>query len=793
MQRFVVKTLKRGGLAVCLALLCLVVAVVFSDKPELFPEQTHSRAFYDRNGKLLRLTLSHDEQYRLWTPLKDIPLEFQQATLLYEDKYFYRHFGVNPIALVRATYSSYLSSGRRMGASTITMQLARLRFGLQTTTVIGKLKQIKHALDIERHYTKDEILEAYLNLAPYGHNIQGVAAASVIYFQKPVQEMSFSESLILAVVPQNPNKRLPSTTSGFQYSDEARGRLLELWKQEYGLDSEVESRLTLPLRVSSPTKLPYYAPHTVDSLLTEVVGNSEHVFQTSLDLNMQKKLERLAENYIEQKQSIGLNNTAAMILDTRTMQVVSELGSVRYFDADIQGQVNGARALRSPGSTLKPFIFALAMEQGIIHPQSILKDAPKRFGAYTPENYDEYFAGPLSATDALVRSRNIPAVTLLQKLDGQSFHSWLSQFDLEQLFVEDHYGLALALGGNEVTMLELVELYASLANLGEYRKAKYLLSNEELDDKSKNVLTPESAYLTLKMLTHNASTDRNHNVINLQAAGGRDFKKNVTPWKTGTSFAFRDAWSVGVVGHYVVAVWVGNFDGTGNPALTGRKAAAPLFFQIARYLQSQEPNMQASWQYANRNLNVRRIPICKSSGDLALEHCPDPISGWFIPGVSPIKTHSRYREVLIDVATGLRACEESEVTVRRVYPFWESDVEAVFAQSGIKLEQVPNYLPSCEEFSLQAKLNDELSITSPLVDLDYVLQADKLAEEEIPLTAVTDADANELYWFVANQFVGKSSPSEPLLWQAKLGEFDVTVIDDKGRTDRVKLKTTLVN
>jgi len=205
---------------------CLVSLLwyAFVPKPELIPEWTHSKAFYAKDGELLRLSLSHDQQYRLWKGLNEIPKHFQDATLLYEDKYFYSHPGVNPIALVRATYSSYFSKSRRMGASTITMQLARLRFKLKTNTIKGKFEQIKMALAIERHYSKDEIFEAYLNLAPYGHNIQGIGAASLVYLHKPVSELTSTESLLLAVVPQNPNKRALSSPKGYLYAKQVRER-----------------------------------------------------------------------------------------------------------------------------------------------------------------------------------------------------------------------------------------------------------------------------------------------------------------------------------------------------------------------------------------------------------------------------------------------------------------------------------------------------------------------------------------------------------------------------------------
>ncbi len=780
------------GLAVPCVLSLLWYA--FVPKPELIPDWTHSKAFYAKDGELLRLTLSHDQQYRLWKSLHEIPQHFQDAALLYEDQYFYSHPGVNPFALARATYTSYISKGRRMGASTITMQLARLRFKLKTNTVKGKLKQIKAALAIERHYTKEQILEAYLNLAPYGHNIQGIGAASLIYFHKPAAQLSPTESLLLAVVPQNPNKRIPSSKSGYEYAKKARARLIELWRAEKNSTKEEMNRLALDLHIFTPGELPYRAPHFVESL-TQDNNIPLGTYDTSLDLNLQNTIEGLTTTYIQKTQRKGIKNAAVMLLDYRTMHIVSELGSVNYFDNSIQGQVNGTRALRSPGSTLKPFIYGLALEQGLIHPHTLLKDAPKRFGAYTPENYDQHFSGPLNATDALVKSRNIPAVDLMRQLDAPNFHAWLKQSKPERLNTKEYYGLALALGGNEVSMLELVQWYAMLANQGQYQKASSLQTSslKNSNKKKLKLMSEEASFLTLDMLSENPAIDRSENIQNLQ---NDTIKEMPLPWKTGTSFAFRDAWSVGVVGHYIVAVWVGNFDGSANPSLVGRKAAAPLYFKIARQLQIQHPEMIAEWNTPN-NYDLVKVDFCKTSGGLNTEHCPKIINSWFIPGVSPIRSNDIYREVLIDKNSQLRACKnDPEKTEKKVFEFWPSDVQKVFRQAGLHKKFPPPFLPECVEQSLNAMSNivgNAPDITSPMSTIAYALQSHKLKEEQIPLTANVDSNSSELFWFVGNKFVGSSSPNDPVMWPAQIGQFDVTVIDDLGRSSQVNIQTNLVN
>jgi len=555
------------------------MALYSSPKPRLQSTIANSQAYYSSEGKLLRLTLSADDQYRLWVDIEDIPLDFQKATLLYEDQYFYTHHGVNVFSLLRAAYSSYITSGRRMGASTITMQLARLRFGLNTKSIPGKLNQIWHALVLERHYSKNTILEAYLNLAPYGHNIQGIAAASLCYFHKNPTNLTTAESLLLAVVPQNPNKRLLSNKAGLARAINARERLIKHWTDSTPVTGIERTNLSLPLQIHAPTSLPFHAPHFVDQLIKQtnsawynadnllsatnrktsltIAKNRSSTFHSTLSLGLQHTLEKLTKDYIDMNRSQGLSNASVMVIDYTDMSIQTEIGSVNYFDDTISGQVNGTRALRSPGSTLKPLIYALALEQGLIHPSSLLIDTPKRFNAYTPENYDTAFVGPISATDALVRSRNIPAVSLMQELNSPSLHEWLSRTNPRRLESEEHYGLALALGGSEVSMLELLQWYATLANHGQYKKAKNILPKQtektELTTESdklatgKRMLSPEASFLSLDMLSNNP--DPRHKLINKALSTSSNNHKAI-PWKTGTSFAFRDAWSIGVVGQY---------------------------------------------------------------------------------------------------------------------------------------------------------------------------------------------------------------------------------------------------
>ena len=458
-------------------------------KPPLLDGVSFSQCVRDRDGKLLRVTLTSDQKFRVWTSLRDISPELIDATLRYEDKYFARHPGVNPIALLRSGFGA-LCGGARTGASTITMQLARLRFHLQTRTPTGKFIQIVRALELERHYSKSEILEAYLNLAPYGRNIEGIGAASQIYFGKTAERLTGPESISLSVIPQSPTRRALYANRDNRSLNAAQDN----WYDRARPDAQNSAR---EFSARAEMERTFLAPHFVQQVLATEKGRDGIV--TTLDLQKQQLIERRITDYIHGNRNRGIQNAAALLVDVRTMDVLAQVGSADFFNGEIQGQVDGTRSPRSPGSTLKPFIYALALDQGLIHPLSILADAPRSFGDYNPENFDREFLGPIRASDALARSRNLPAVELASQLAHPTLYEFLRGAGLALPRSESLYGLALPLGGAEIKMEDLVRLYAALANNGELRSLRRRLSDPN-SARGRQVITPEAAFLTLEML-----------------------------------------------------------------------------------------------------------------------------------------------------------------------------------------------------------------------------------------------------------------------------------------------------
>jgi len=766
------------GTFAVIALACLLIP-----KPPLLNETDFSTAVYDRNGALLRLTLAADERYRLFVPIDDISSLSIESTLLYEDRYFKIHPGINPVALLRAAWDTYILQTRPVGASTITMQVARIIFHIDSRSVSGKLMQIIRALQLERHYTKRDIIEAYLNLAPYGRNIEGIGAASLIYFGKHAADLSLPEAMALSVVPQNPSARNPGRKSGYQEAVGARERLFDSWLELHPEDASIKAMMELPLQVHKIEELPFYAPHFVNEQLASNGPGKSTTIRTTLDLKLQARIEAISRTYVAKNRMFGLNNVSAMLLDYRSMEVVASIGSVNFFDNAIQGQVDGTRAKRSPGSTLKPFIYALAMDQGLIHPMSMLKDAPKRFGAYTPENFDRGFAGPVFAKDALIYSRNVPAVNLTSQLSSPSLYDFLQKAGISGMREEAYYGLALALGGHELTMHELVRLYAMLANRGKLQKIRSL-QDEEVHGTGVKLLSPEASFLTLDMLKENPRPEGSQMLINLPASPP-------VYWKTGTSFAFRDAWSIGIFGPYVLAVWVGNFDGQGNPEFVGRKAAAPLFFEIVDSIAITHKELPRDL-INERELDITKVDVCAPTGDLPGRYCPETLKSWFIPGKSPIRVSNIHRAVPISKKTGLRSCSSDEGDVEmKVFEFWPSDIARLFRRAGISRKLPPDFDARC---TLDTKASNGVQprIQSPDQSISYLVRSDRLNEERIPFMAVADADVKKLYWFIDNRYVGYSTKGEPFYWKPKLERATVRVVDDHGRAAAGKVAVELV-
>ena len=749
-----------------------VVGIRWYPHPALQASIPSSTALLTQDGQLLRLTLSNDQQFRLWTPLNRISPALQEAVLLYEDRRFYWHPGVNPAAMLRSVIQT--AQGNRQGGSTITMQLARRLYGLDTRSISGKLKQIALAIGLEARYSKHDIFEAYLNTAPYGGNIEGVAAASLIYFNKAADQLTVPQALTLAVIPQNPRERAKAKGENPQLLA-ARERINLLWKNHRPNAAMIHNSDTAQVvQLRSPAQLPYRAPHFTDAVLEEIRRRSDlaPLQMTTLNSAHQEVVERQLRLYLEQKLSQGVKNAAAILIEAKTREIRAYVGSADYFDESIDGQVNGLQARRSPGSTLKPFIYALGMDQGLLHPMTVLKDAPTAFGPFSPENFDGRFVGPITAQEALIRSRNIPAVFVTSRLDKPGLYDFLKQTGLSLKHSENYYGLALALGGGDASAEELGMLYTGLANEGKFTALRFLKTQHNRP--VSQALSAEAAWLSLHMLRHNPRPD-----TELPA-------KPAVAWKTGTSWGFRDAWTAGVFDNMVLIVWLGNFDNESNPALVGIRTAAPLFFRIVDALRAQQLT-QPTESSASRNLKLRQLEVCAATGQLPNADCPEKKLSWFIPGKSPITQSQLHRAVWINPRNGTADCIERVGWTRQVHEYWPSDMQRLFREAGMPRVKPPELPLHCTQ-TASGRSDREgggPSITSPLQGTQYVLRA---SGPRTPLQLAAISQAARIYWFADQAFIGESTNGAALSWlPPRVGRFLIRVVDEHGFSDSREL------
>jgi len=762
--------------------------------PGLYPLKTDSTAIFDNKDKLIRLTLNSEQSYRLFIPLSRISTDLVNATLLYEDRYYYYHPGFNPFSIIRAI-KGLATDSRPVGASTISMQTARMRFNLKTRSFVGKLEQILRAIQLERHYSKDQILEAYFNLAPYGRNIEGVGAASLIYFAKKPDALTFPEALTLSVIPQNPTGRCPLSSEGYKKMDSARNDLftrLSSLKPEY---SKNKGFMDLKLACGSPETLPFRAPHFADYVLANrnhyseekpnnITGNmSGNIIRTTLDSEIQAEFENIITKHVKKKYFEGMRNAAAFLVDSETMSIIAMAGSADFFDSSIYGQVNAVTAKRSPGSALKPFVYALAIDQGLIHPMTLLKDTPLRYGAYAPENFDKRFQGPLSATDALNQSRNVPALSLAAKLSQPDIYDFLKLAGVSGMKEKDFYGLSPVLGGCEVSMLEMAELYAMLANGGVLRPVDFRSDHHLNNNKSgsgQRLLSPEASFLVLDMLLGNPSPYAEYSS---DYEISSESEKSGIAWKTGTSWGFRDAWAAGVAGRFVLVVWVGNFKGEGNPVFVGRTAAGPIFFDMLALLEKKYGDFKNAGKHPGPSLsglNLKKIDVCAVSGGLPNRYTPKTVKTWFMPGKSPITVSTIHRAVPVDVKTHLRACQHNPPSTKlEIFEFWPSDISRVFHEAGIFRPEPPRYMKDCG-LDQRDETGQPPQIISPDSTVTYVIRNTGNGNDKIPLEATAENGVGTLYWFAGDAFIGQSVPGEMFLWEAPTGEYQILVVDDNG-------------
>ena len=554
-----IKLIAAASAAACLILIAAFAGWAVSLGPlPLAQVRQVSTTIVDRNGKLLRAYAMADGRWRLPVDARtSVDPGYLKLLLAYEDRRFRAHAGVDPLALGRAAFQLVTRGHIVSGGSTITMQLARLLEPRRERSVQAKLRQMVRALELERQLTKDQILDLYLTLAPYGGNLEGIRAASIAYLGKEPKRLSLAEAALLVALPQSPETRRLDRHP--EAARAARNRVLDRMVEEHQVSPEDAAQAKAALVPGLRKPMPILAPHSADAAMATV--KDEDVIRLTLDASLQRVLEALAR---DRAQALGANISVGILaVDNASGEVLARVGSPDYFDDRRAGQVDMTRAVRSPGSTLKPFIYGLAFEDGFVHPESLIDDRPIRFGSYAPENFDMTFQGTVPVRKALQLSLNVPAIALLDRVGASRLTSRLKQAGTSLVLPKDEApGLAMGLGGVGVTLQDLVQLYCGLARLGNTTPLREIAGQPKRD--------------SLRLMDEVAAWQVGNVLIG--SPPPENAPHNRIAFKTGTSYGYRDAWTVGFDGRMTIGVWVGRPDGAPVPGLVGRAVAAPILF-----------------------------------------------------------------------------------------------------------------------------------------------------------------------------------------------------------------------
>jgi penicillin-binding protein 1C len=714
---------------------------------------------------VLHAFLSKDDKWRLFAQSSEITPLIRKTLIYKEDRYFNFHPGINPFAMFRAAVNNIFTGRRTSGASTITMQVVRL-LDPGPRTYANKFKESFRALQLELHFSKEEILQMYLNLVPYGGNIEGIKAASLLYFGKAPELLSLAEITALTIIPNRPSSLRPGTRNDALKI--ARNEWLNRFKSDDLFDENVirdarEEPLNVR-RLAAPSQAAHFA------LRLKRDFPDQPVIKTNLKPQLQLQIETQVKNYVNRLQGMNIHNAAVLIINNETMAVEAYVGSSDFNNPFDGGQVDGVRAVRSPGSALKPVLYATAFDKGIITPKSVLNDVPANFGGYEPENFDQHFNGPVTTEFALANSLNIPAVKVLRDVTTPVLIDKLRKSGFKTIDKQSKdLGLSMILGGCGVTLEELTRLFAAFANEGVLKPLSFR-ADPEISEKGTPIISKEAAYLVTSILTQVTRPDLPTNFDNT-------YHLPRIAWKTGTSYGKRDAWSIGYNRRYTVGIWTGNFSGEGVPELSGANIATPLLFSIFNALDYNSPK---GWYRIPENVSMRKV--CAASGDIPSDFCDHQITDNYIMGVSTYRKCQHMKWLFTDMSGKISYCTyclPEKGFEKHAYPNLAPELIAYYELQKIPYQKLPTHNPACERvFHEGAPL-----IVSPNEGSEYYIRKDE--PQQIQLACQTASDVQEVFWYVNDKLTKKSPPHEGVFISPPLGRVKISCSDDKGRNSNI--------
>jgi len=753
--------------------------------PEKLFNSPYSTVVLSDDGRLLSARIASDQQWR-FPPTSSLPDKYKQSVLLFEDKRFYSHIGVDLIALSRAIIGNLLSGKRLSGASTISMQTMRLARGNPARTYWEKLKEMLLATRLEWSYSKDDILNLYASHAPFGGNIIGIEAASWRYFSRAPQQLSWSESALLAVLPNAPSLMHLEKNRSLLLAK--RNRLLaKLHEQNIITELDLQLALAEPLP-NGIRPIPQLAPHLVDSLTQQ---SNIQALHATIDYNMQQQISSITSQASQALQARHINNLAVLVIDNQDLSIKAYVGNSEYNTIQFSGYaMDLVKRPRSSGSILKPLLFASMLEQGELVPTTLIADLPTHFSGYTPENYDRKYRGVVPAKMALAQSLNIPAVRMLQQHGIHNFYYFLKNFGFSHLHRQpEEYGLPLILGGAEISLWDIAQAYANIAKISQHSGVTHyqpltLISSEKSQRDSMSMkaasnktsqnqlgqteLSQGAAWLTLEALVDvsRPGTD-NH---------WRDFiGSQKIAWKTGTSYGLRDAWAIGVTAKWTVAVWAGNASGEGIEGLTGVSVAAPIMLDIFDYLP------KSDW-FPQPFHDMTQVNVCKENGYLAKEGC-DSENIWINKTNQFAKLSPHHQQIFTDKNGQYRVhsgCEKVRNIKAQSLFVLPPAQEYYYKQAHSDYPSMPPFRADC--------LLEKAIAEAPPMDFIYPAKNSKIyiprdingSLSEVVFEAVHRKSGSAIHWHIDNKYMGSTSELHQMSFQLGPGSHRITLVDQSG-------------